>query len=97
MIVEFASAGPKNYGYVTVSGNIIECIVRVSGGKQSVPIWFIFQIIFLKKKRMLKECFEHIERGNMPSMDELITRAKIIEVYYFRVSQVPRNSVDFSV
>ena len=46
---------------------------------------------------MLKECFEHIERQNMPSMDELITRAQIIEVYYFRVSQVPRNSVDFSV
>ena len=46
---------------------------------------------------MLKECFEHIERRNMPSMDELITRAKIIEVYYFRVGQIPRNSVDFSV
>ena len=33
---------------------------------------------------MLKECFEmfeHIERRNMLSMDELITPAKIIEVY----------------
>ena len=30
---------------------------------------------------MLKECFEHIERRNMPSLDELIARAKIIEVY----------------
>ena len=77
MIVEFSPAGPKNYGYVTVSSKI-ECIVHVSGGKQIRTDLIHLSNNFLYEKRILKECFEHIERRNMPSMDELITRAKII-------------------